>query len=112
MEYIDAAPYTAEPCVPLAPARCGSCSWRGTSDELEDIEDCALDAGDPSPAGRCPDPDCGCIAYLDRPKDRAPEAMSKALKALLHQCEYLGAPTGHPDMQAAREALAAYEDRA
>lgn len=37
------------------------------------------------------------------------EKLLAALKALLHQCEYMGAPSDHADMRAAREAIAAAE---
>lgn len=53
-----------------APCVCGGgCGWHGTAQWLDEIEDCSLTPGDPSPAGRCPR--CGSLAYLDRPKDRA-----------------------------------------
>lgn len=45
---------------------------------------------------------------LPGPYSAAP-AMLESLKALLHQCEYMGAPGDHPDIKAAREAVAAAE---
>lgn len=58
-----------------APCRCGSCDWRGTFAELNEVTDGALTAGDASPAGRCPDEDCDSFAYLNRPEDRAQDAL-------------------------------------
>lgn len=54
-----------------APCKCGSCaaSWR--YEQLAPIGDCSLTPGDASPAGRCADPGCDSLAYLDRPVDRA-----------------------------------------
>jgi len=46
---------------------CG-CDWQGTLADVTQIDDCTLDAGDASPAGRCPE--CGDLVYLDRPIDR------------------------------------------
>lgn len=41
---------------------CGACDWKGTADQLDDIEDAVLTPGDPSPAGRCPE--CHALAYV------------------------------------------------
>ena len=41
---------------------CGNCDWEGPIEDLQPIESCALTAGDPSPAGRCPE--CGTLAYI------------------------------------------------
>jgi hypothetical protein len=56
----------------------------------------------------------GAIAAGHDPQKLAPilaagPAMLAALKALVHQCEYMGAPADHPDMAAARAAIAAAE---
>ena len=40
----------------------------------------------------------------------APDLLA-ALKALLHQCEYMGAPADHPDMAAATAAIAKAEGK-
>ncbi|MCZ2113595.1 MAG: hypothetical protein LC131_07145 [Anaerolineae bacterium] len=50
------------------PAACDSCEWVGNAGETKDIDSTALDAGDPSPVGRCPE--CDSLAYLDRLQDR------------------------------------------
>lgn len=48
---------------PDTPCACGDDScWKGRARELREIEDCALDPGDPSPAGRCPL--CDSLAYV------------------------------------------------
>lgn len=41
---------------------CSNCDWQGLPDALLDIEDCYLTAGDPSPAGRCPE--CEALTYV------------------------------------------------
>lgn len=51
-----------------APCLCSDCEWTGLARQLEPIEECALNAGDPSPAGRCPE--CDCLAYVE-PDPRA-----------------------------------------
>lgn len=52
------------------PCVCGSCDWQGQAKDLADTEECILDPGDPSPAGRCPDPECGSLVYPSREQDR------------------------------------------
>ena len=47
------------------PCTCEACGWTGTADAVDEIEDCALTPGDPSPVGRCPE--CDWLAYVDRP---------------------------------------------
>lgn len=49
---------------PGTPAKCGGCDWIGTAFDTTDIEECTLTPGDPSPVGRCPDPECGALAYI------------------------------------------------
>lgn len=44
-----------------ARCECGNCEWQGRADETEEIGDCALTPGDPSPAGRCPE--CQALVY-------------------------------------------------
>lgn len=56
------------------PCRCGDCGWKGLGQALKPIGDCGLSPGDASPAGRCPE--CDTIAYLDRPIDRATDALA------------------------------------
>lgn len=68
------------------PAVCG-CGWSGSSGDLKDIKDCALDPGDPSPAGRCPE--CDSLAYLDRPKDRIQDAAKTMFETLEDVAEWL-----------------------
>lgn len=62
------------------PAVCSDCGWAGLSQELNEIGNVCLDAGDPSPAGRCPD--CDCIAYLDRAVDRQRSHAEEAFELL------------------------------
>lgn len=45
-----------------APCECGDCGWKGPAEALREIEECILTAGDPSPAGRCPE--CEALAYV------------------------------------------------
>ncbi len=52
------------------PCACDACDWTGDAAELADIEDCALDPGDASPAGRCPE--CDSLAYPVKPEPVAP----------------------------------------
>lgn len=66
-----------------APARCGECGWTGKVSDLEPIESCALDAGDPSPAGRCPGKDCGMLAYIEKPPQTFTPSQVDKLKELL-----------------------------
>lgn len=65
---IDGHELTGEPC------RCGDCDWKGEAQALRPIGDCGLNPGDASPAGRCPE--CDTLAYLDRPIDRATDALA------------------------------------
>jgi hypothetical protein len=44
------------------PVDCDGCDWTGVFVDLEEIGDCSLTPGDPSPAGRCPG--CGSLAYV------------------------------------------------
>lgn len=62
------------------PAACDSCEWVGNAGETKDIDSTALDAGDPSPVGRCPE--CDSLAYLDRHQDRCAE-LGRALFSML-----------------------------
>lgn len=67
---------------PDAPCACSACEWSGVFDDLDEIRDCSLTPGDASPAGRCPDPNCGSLAYAVRPKDHAREHGVETLAAL------------------------------
>lgn len=50
---------------PETPVECGACDWKGTYAEVEEIDECSLTPGDPSPAGRCPHPQCvGALVYV------------------------------------------------
>lgn len=49
---------------PDVSCRCGGCGANWRYGELHAIGDCCLTPGDPSPAGRCPDPDCDSLAYV------------------------------------------------
>jgi len=69
------------------PCACGSCGWRGPAGLLKEIEDCALDPGDASPAGRCSE--CDSLAYLDRPADRVREAAPALREALAEMAQLL-----------------------
>jgi hypothetical protein len=62
------------------PCTCGSCAWRGPAEALAPIEKCALDPGDASPAGRCPE--CDSLAYPDRPQDHLLDAAPALRDAL------------------------------
>ena len=48
---------------------CEGCHWTGPASATDEIEDCALSPGDPSPVGRCPE--CDTLCYLKAPL-RAP----------------------------------------
>lgn len=52
---------------------CGCEGAARTFGECEPVTDGALTAGDPSPCARCPD--CDGLVYLDRPQDRAGDAL-------------------------------------
>jgi hypothetical protein len=41
---------------------CEDCSHEETADKLDEIGDCSLTPGDPSPAGRCTL--CGTLSYV------------------------------------------------
>lgn len=79
---------------------CG-CDWRGTLADVEDVNEtgATLEAGDASPAGRCPE--CGGLVYLDRPEDRARDnapAMLAALRRILsHIDPYYGEDEERPE---------------
>ena len=62
------------------PCTCGSCAWSGPAEALAAIKDCALDPGDASPAGRCPE--CDSLAYPDRPQDHLRDAVPALRDAL------------------------------
>lgn len=51
-----------------------------TFGECDPVTDGALTAGDPSPCARCPD--CDGLIYLDRPIDRATDAVRDLVRAL------------------------------
>lgn len=68
------------------PCECGGCVWKGTVGETTEVEDGVLNAGDPSPVGRCPDPDCGAFVYLTNDRNtREREAMLHALQTVERQ---------------------------
>jgi hypothetical protein len=67
---------------------CGGCAWRGKAGDLLPVEGTILTPGDACPAGRCPDADCGALAYLDRPEDRARDEAENATRALRDLCEW------------------------
>lgn len=69
------------------PCTCGSCSWSGPAGSLAAIEGCALDPGDASPAGRCPD--CDGLAYPIRPQDRLRDAAPALRDALTEMAALL-----------------------
>lgn len=80
--------YSARISLPGAtPCACGGCAWRGPAEDLAAIEECALDPGDPSPAGRCPE--CGTLAYPDRPQDRERDAAPLLREALAEMTDLL-----------------------
>lgn len=86
------------------PCDCGNCDWKGTFADLLPVDDGALTAGDPSFAGRCPE--CDSVAYLDRPQDRAGDALRHLIWTLGK-----GYPPGDANLERATakftEALAA-----
>jgi hypothetical protein len=54
---------------------CGSgCGWKGNFSKLEEIGDCILTPGDPSPAGRCPR--CDDVAYVAEAPPKSIEALA------------------------------------
>lgn len=64
--------------------KCGSCGALARYDQLRPIGDCSLTPGDPSPAGRCPDPSCDSLAYPERPEE--PAGLMAAVRALYEAC--------------------------
>lgn len=55
---------------------CGDCDWKGLSEQLTPIKDCALDAGSTVPAGRCPGADCNSLAYIVEAPDHTLELLA------------------------------------
>ncbi len=74
---------------------CGACDWEGTFADVADIGDCSLTPGDPSPAGRCPEEDCGALCYVQTEKtilaDSAP-GLLKAVNAVIQHENLHDAP--------------------
>ena len=62
------------------PCKCGGCEWSGPAAHLNEIGDVYITAGDPTPAGRCPE--CDSLAYVDTQKSRL-MSMSSELADLL-----------------------------
>lgn len=62
--------------------KCSGCSLILRAEQMQELEGALLTAGDPSPVGRCPDPDCDALCYLDRDKDRVYEAAQEMYAAL------------------------------
>lgn len=52
-----------------APVRCDNCGWEGVASDLEMVNDIQerINAGCETPAGQCPEDDCGALAYLIKP---------------------------------------------
>jgi hypothetical protein len=44
--------------------KCSDCGWINRFADLKEIGDCCLTPGNPSPAGRCPAPQCNSLAYI------------------------------------------------
>lgn len=85
IEYVDLSSYLVDELVAQEgqQVECQDCDWTGTVEETRPIEACALTAGDPSPAGRCPK--CDTLAYvLDPLHDAAPD-----LLAVVKECRDL-----------------------
>lgn len=90
------------------PCTCSNCEWSGMGDDLDEIEDCSLTPGDPSPAGRCPD--CCSLAYVDTPETRARDAapdLLVALEALHEQAAAVLDYRDDPELQVAVDAAVA-----
>lgn len=80
-EWLDLEPHKAyEVSAINGPVACSDCGWQGKTEDLDPIGECAISAGDASPAGRCPE--CDSVAYLDRPKDRAADKVGEVLEPL------------------------------
>lgn len=77
---------------------CSDCDWKGTADLLEDIDECSLTPGDPSPAGRCPE--CDSLAYVDQPD-------KYEVLAVLHRAKSMVSLTGHAISESGRVERAA-----
>lgn len=77
---------------------CG-CGWKGTLGKCDPVTGGALTAGDASPCGRCPK--CDCFIYLDRPKDRAIDALESVLWGLAQ-----GYPPGDSNLTRVADKLA------
>lgn len=56
---------------PATPCECSGCGWTGTFAECAEIEDCSLTPGDPSPAGRCSNPNCNSLVYVVKRRDNS-----------------------------------------
>ena len=53
VEYVEAESF--------GPVVCDYCDWKGPLKKVAPIDTCVLNAGDPSPAGRCPK--CDVLVY-------------------------------------------------
>lgn len=75
---------------------CENCDWRGPFSALAEPEGAILTAGDPSPAGRCPE--CGTLAYLatSAASTGCPAALSESRKVRFEVRSTAGGPL-HPD---------------
>lgn len=88
-----------EDAEPAAPCVCSNCEWKGAAVLLLPATDGSLTPGDPSFAGRCPD--CDSVAYLDRPKDQAMDALNHLIWTLGQ-----GYPVGDANLLRAADKLA------
>lgn len=86
----DSTPVTGCGCEHDPPLTFGQC---------DPITDGVLTAGDPSPCARCPE--CDGLIYLDRPLDRATDAVRDLVRTLEH-----GYPPGDANLLQATSALA------
>lgn len=56
---------------------CG-CGWEGAASDVDLCTDGVLTPGDHCPVGRCPE--CDAMVYLDRPLDRAENALRHLIR--------------------------------
>lgn len=71
-----------------AACECDSCEWKGTAAEVQEVQDCALTPGHPSPVGRCPN--CDVLVYVGAPqRAAAPSVDPHMLEMLCQLDEYL-----------------------
>ncbi len=88
-------------------AQCDGCAWEGPASATNEVEDCALTPGDPSPVGRCPH--CDSLAYLKKPLR---EALFDNIELKLNEFDEQGNVAGFDTRTLSRSQIADIIDHA